>query len=67
MRLAPLAERYAGQMHAYREVMQRAYPAAEVECILISTRCREWIALNEFPGYLHLDLPTEQGNEEGGK
>jgi ATP-dependent helicase/nuclease subunit A len=40
-----LAQRYADQMNAYREVMRRAYPAAEIECILVSTRCRKWIAL----------------------
>lgn len=39
-----LAQRYTDQMNAYQEVMRRAYPAAEVECILVSTRCREWIS-----------------------
>lgn len=43
-----LAQRYAGQMNAYREVMRRAYPVAEVECILLSTRCREWMSLANF-------------------
>lgn len=40
-----LVERYSGQMNAYREVMERAYPGAEVECILLSTRCREWVVV----------------------
>jgi ATP-dependent exoDNAse (exonuclease V) beta subunit len=37
--------RYGGQMRAYREVIQRAYPEAAVECILLSTRCRDWAAV----------------------
>ena len=37
-----LVERYSGQMHAYRGVMELAYPGAEVQCVLLSTRCREW-------------------------
>ncbi len=45
-----LAERHAGQMNAYREIMRRAYPAADVECILVSTHCREWIALADSAG-----------------
>ena len=36
-------QRYAGQMQAYREVIQRAYPEAAVECIILSTRCRDWV------------------------
>jgi ATP-dependent helicase/nuclease subunit A len=43
--IAGLVERYACQMEAYREVMRRAYPEARVECILLSTRCREWVAV----------------------
>lgn len=43
--LAGLVERYACQMEAYREVMRRAYPDAVVECILLSTRCRDWVAV----------------------
>lgn len=38
-------QRYAGQMQAYREVIQRAYPEASVECIILSTRCRDWAAV----------------------
>jgi ATP-dependent exoDNAse (exonuclease V) beta subunit len=40
--ITELVERYSGQMHAYRGVMELAYPTAEVQCILLSTRCREW-------------------------
>lgn len=40
-----LAEKYSSQMVAYREVMQRAYPDALVECILLSTACRCAIAV----------------------
>lgn len=40
-----LVERYSGQMNAYREVMELAYPRAKVECILLSTRCREWVTV----------------------
>ncbi len=43
--ISELVEKYSGQMHAYREVMERAYPAAQVECILLSTRCREQVSL----------------------
>ena len=43
--ISDLVARYSGQMHAYREVMERAYPGAQVECILLSTHCREWIAI----------------------
>ncbi len=35
-----LTTRYAPQMNAYRTVMERAFPQARVECILLSTRCR---------------------------
>ncbi len=40
-----LVLRYSGQMNAYREVMQRAYPGARVECVLISTRCRDRVVV----------------------
>ncbi len=40
-----LVERYSYQMHAYREVIQRAYPGAEVECLLLSTAVRCIIAI----------------------
>ena len=43
--IGSLVERYSGQMNAYREVMELAYPGAEVECVLLSTRCREWVAV----------------------
>lgn len=43
--ISGLVERYAGQMNAYREVMERAYPDAAVECILVSTRCRQTILI----------------------
>ncbi len=43
--LDKLADRYTAQMTAYREVMARAYPNAEIECVLLSTRCRDWVAL----------------------
>ncbi len=43
--LGKLVDRYAAQMNAYREVMARAYPHARIECILLSTRCRDWVAL----------------------
>jgi ATP-dependent exoDNAse (exonuclease V) beta subunit len=44
--ISELEQRYSGQMQAYREVMQRAYPTAEVECIIVSTRCRDWLAIS---------------------
>lgn len=40
-----LVTRYAAQMTAYRAVMERAFPGAIVECILLSTRCRECAVL----------------------
>ena len=40
-----LVGKYAAQMTAYREVMERAYPGAVVECILLSTSCRGWAAV----------------------
>ena len=43
--IGKIAARYTAQMKAYCEVMERAYPGARVECILLSTRCREWVAL----------------------
>ncbi len=41
--IGQLAERYSGQMNAYREVIGRAYPKARVECILLSTKLRDLI------------------------
>ncbi len=43
--LAALGEKYAGQMSSYREVMQRAYPDARIECVLISTSLRQALAV----------------------
>jgi ATP-dependent exoDNAse (exonuclease V) beta subunit len=40
-----LAARYSSQMEAYRTVMALAYPGAEIRCILLSTRCREWVVV----------------------
>jgi len=37
--IAGLVEKYSGQMNAYREVMRKAYPGAEIVCILLSTAC----------------------------
>ena len=37
---AELIERHGGQMRAYREVMERAFPGVTVECLLISTHLR---------------------------
>jgi superfamily I DNA/RNA helicase len=44
-KIEQLAERYRAQMSAYRKVMELAYPAARVECVLLSTRCRERLSL----------------------
>ena len=41
--MGKLVDRYSAQMGAYREVMARAYPDARIECILLSTRCRDWV------------------------
>jgi ATP-dependent exoDNAse (exonuclease V) beta subunit len=35
---AELSERYAGQMEAYRKVIAKVYPGAEVKCLLVSTK-----------------------------
>jgi ATP-dependent exoDNAse (exonuclease V) beta subunit len=43
--IGDLAERYSGQMNAYREVMAKAYPGAQIDCILLSTRFRDWMAV----------------------
>jgi len=45
-RIEELVERYSQQMLAYQQVMQIAYPDAEVVCILVSTRFRESILVN---------------------
>ena len=41
--LAALGEKYAAQMNAYHEVMQRAYPNARVKGILLATSSRQAI------------------------
>ena len=38
--LGELVARHGGQMQAYREVMQRAFPGARVDCVLLSTALR---------------------------
>jgi ATP-dependent exoDNAse (exonuclease V) beta subunit len=43
--IGDLVERYSGQMNAYREVMAKAYPDAQIDCILLSTRFRDWVAV----------------------
>lgn len=43
--LEVLRERYSIQMSAYRTVMERAYPQARVECLLVSTHCKNWAVL----------------------
>jgi ATP-dependent helicase/nuclease subunit A len=43
--IGQLATRYAAQMTAYRAVMERAFPQAVVDCMLLSTRCRECAAV----------------------
>lgn len=44
MEVSELTEKYSTQMEAYRELMQRVYPAAQVQCLLLSTRCCQSIA-----------------------
>lgn len=39
-----LVERYAGQMKAYRKVMEKLYPDLEVRCRMLSTRLKKWVA-----------------------
>lgn len=41
--IGQLATRYSGQMNAYRSVIERAYPLAQVSCILLSTKWGECI------------------------
>ncbi|MES2440731.1 MAG: UvrD-helicase domain-containing protein [Verrucomicrobiota bacterium] len=43
--ISELADKYSAQMEAYREVMRRAHPGARIECILLSTRCRQHLVL----------------------
>lgn len=40
-----LVEKYSAQMTAYRQVLEKAYPAVRVVCVLLSTRCRECVIL----------------------
>jgi ATP-dependent helicase/nuclease subunit A len=39
-----LTAKYSSQMDAYRKMMQLIYPAAQVECLLLSTGCNPCIA-----------------------
>lgn len=41
-----LAERYAGQMNAYREVLAKAYGGVPVKCLLVSTKLRAVVELS---------------------
>ena len=43
--IGQLVTRYSGQMNAYREVMTIAFPAARVECVLVSTRCGDCLVV----------------------
>jgi ATP-dependent exoDNAse (exonuclease V) beta subunit len=43
--MAALAGRYTSQMAAYREAMALAYPAAKVDCVLVSTRWKAAVAV----------------------
>ncbi|MES2476906.1 MAG: UvrD-helicase domain-containing protein [Verrucomicrobiota bacterium] len=43
--MAELTDRHAPQMEAYRDLIQRAFPAAIVDCILISTALGESVVL----------------------
>jgi ATP-dependent helicase/nuclease subunit A len=43
--ISTLVEKYTPQLHAYRTVMARIYPAAVVECILISSHFRQPLTL----------------------
>ncbi len=45
-----LTERYFEQMNAYRAVVERAYPGATVDCILLSTRCMDHILVSRLSG-----------------
>lgn len=40
---AELLERHAGQMAAYRGVLQQVHPGAEIRCLLLSTRLKSLI------------------------
>ena len=41
-----LIDRYAGQMRAYRRALSKVFPQAEIECLLLSTRLKEWIPVD---------------------
>ncbi|MES2659924.1 MAG: UvrD-helicase domain-containing protein [Verrucomicrobiota bacterium] len=43
--ISGLVSKYSAQMNSYREVMQRAYPNAKIECILLSTACRRMLVV----------------------
>ena len=38
-----LLERYRGQMEAYRKVMEKLYPEADVRCRMLSTKLKAWV------------------------
>ena len=40
---AELAARHAGQMAAYRRVLGMIYPAAQIRCVLVSTKLAELV------------------------
>jgi ATP-dependent helicase/nuclease subunit A len=40
-----LVIRYANQLNSYREVILRTFPAAKVECMILSTKCRQLISV----------------------
>ena len=42
--MSELVEKYSGQMEAYREIMRRIHPHADVECLLLSTSCKQCVA-----------------------
>ncbi len=41
--LSILAEKYAPQLHAYRQALTLAYPTATIQCLLLSTHCQDWV------------------------
>jgi len=43
--LSELAERHDGQLRAYGDVMERAFPGANVDCVLLSTYLKSLVSL----------------------
>ena len=43
--ISELVGKYSTQMESYRETMQRIYPDAQVECVLLSSNCKQSIVL----------------------